>query len=390
MKKIFLIFTCISMLLMMASCGGETGGNQKDTPSTQTEDTTGVVDPPEETTAGTPEDTGGGDLGTSEYDKNDPDSILAALETALKSAGKTLESGAEALIRDIGESYDAYKEQQPSVEAFYTGAIENAEKLYADIGDMVVDYFRCVAAHGLDEYKVWDRAMEDLYDVWDDGMEDYYDSWTDSFEDLYNKCGRIIEDEADDLQYNEYSDNWSKNYDAYSNAWSEMYDAYSDAWSDIYDRYSAVWSGFYDGKTDVDAILKEAVESGSQEGSMTPPTTEPSPETTPPDTAPEETAPPDTAPEDTGAPPVDGIRPEFKKAMDEYEAFYREYVDFMKRYQESDYSLSMLSDYLSMLERLENAENALGNMREGEMSSEELKYYGEVTLRIAGMLEEIV
>ncbi len=129
----------------------------------------------------------------------------------------------------------------------------------------------------------------------------------------------------------------------------------------------------------------------------TPPDTTPE-ETVPPDTIPEETTPPDTTPPDTApedtqpvdtAAPADGIRPEFKKAMDEYEAFYREYVDFMKKYQGSDDPLSMLTDYFSMLERLANAEKALSDMREGEMSTEELKYYTEVTLRIAEMLEEV-
>lgn len=43
------------------------------------------------------------------------------------------------------------------------------------------------------------------------------------------------------------------------------------------------------------------------------------------------------------------IRPEFKEAMDNYEAFFDEYCEFMKKYNESDDTTSLLADYASYM-----------------------------------------
>lgn len=42
---------------------------------------------------------------------------------------------------------------------------------------------------------------------------------------------------------------------------------------------------------------------------------------------------------------VDGMRPEFKEAMDAYEAFFDDYCDFMKKFNESPDDLSLLGEY---------------------------------------------
>lgn len=39
---------------------------------------------------------------------------------------------------------------------------------------------------------------------------------------------------------------------------------------------------------------------------------------------------------------VDGLRPEFKEAMDSYEAFYDEYCAFMKKYMKNPTDLKLL------------------------------------------------
>ena len=49
---------------------------------------------------------------------------------------------------------------------------------------------------------------------------------------------------------------------------------------------------------------------------------------------------------------ANGLRPEFKDAMDSYEAFFDEYVAFMNKYAESDGSdLALLSDYTSYVSK---------------------------------------
>ena len=41
---------------------------------------------------------------------------------------------------------------------------------------------------------------------------------------------------------------------------------------------------------------------------------------------------------------VDGMRPEFKEAMDSYEAFYDEYCDFIKKYNDNPSELKYYLD----------------------------------------------
>ena len=77
-----------------------------------------------------------------------------------------------------------------------------------------------------------------------------------------------------------------------------------------------------------------------------------------------------------------GIRPEFKKAMDEYEAFFDEYVEFMITFQESDDVAGMMGEYNSMMMQYVETMGALEDIDESELSDEEALYYAEVMLRI--------
>lgn len=83
---------------------------------------------------------------------------------------------------------------------------------------------------------------------------------------------------------------------------------------------------------------------------------------------------------ETAAASTGGIRPEFKEAMDSYEAFFDEYIEFMESYDENDAAMllksaSMLSQYAKTMDKMEK-------MGEEEMSAEETAYYIEVTARI--------
>ncbi len=86
-----------------------------------------------------------------------------------------------------------------------------------------------------------------------------------------------------------------------------------------------------------------------------------------------------TAAEATGA----GIRPDFKEAMDSYEAFIDEYIAFMKKYQNASATemLGMLSDYTDYLEKYGEAAAKMQEW-EGDLNDEEMKYYLEVMTRI--------
>ena len=75
-----------------------------------------------------------------------------------------------------------------------------------------------------------------------------------------------------------------------------------------------------------------------------------------------------------------GIRPEFKEAMDSYEAFFDEYIEFLENYDAND--ISMLLEYTSFLTQYSDTMNKLDDIDESELSPEENAYFIEVMLRI--------
>ena len=84
-----------------------------------------------------------------------------------------------------------------------------------------------------------------------------------------------------------------------------------------------------------------------------------------------------------------GLRPEFKEAMDSYEAFYTEYCEFMKEYSENPTDLKLLAQYANMLVKAEEMNEAFEAWDEDDLNSEELQYYLDVNHRVMKILVEI-
>ena len=86
---------------------------------------------------------------------------------------------------------------------------------------------------------------------------------------------------------------------------------------------------------------------------------------------------------------INGMRPEFKDAMDSYERFFNEYCDFMKEYNSSNDPTSLLSDYISFMSHYNEAMAKLDEISNDELNTAELIYYTEVMARINQKLLEI-
>lgn len=86
----------------------------------------------------------------------------------------------------------------------------------------------------------------------------------------------------------------------------------------------------------------------------------------------------------------EGIRPEFKEAMDSYEKFFDEYVEFMKKYMDSDDAAGMMGDYADYLDKYTDTMEKMDALGEEEMSKEEALYYAEVTTRITEKLADVI
>lgn len=79
---------------------------------------------------------------------------------------------------------------------------------------------------------------------------------------------------------------------------------------------------------------------------------------------------------------VDGMRPDFKEAMDAYEAFYDEYCDFMVKYNNNPSDFTLILEYTQMLSRLAEMDSSFEAWDESEMNDAELKYYLAVNNRV--------
>lgn len=102
------------------------------------------------------------------------------------------------------------------------------------------------------------------------------------------------------------------------------------------------------------------------------------------DTTKETEPPATTQPEE-----LSGIRPEFKEAMDSYEAYIDEYCEFMKKYKANPTDLTLLQEYPTILAKYSEMSEAFESWKGKEMSKEELAYYSEVTSRVMQKLLEV-
>ena len=78
---------------------------------------------------------------------------------------------------------------------------------------------------------------------------------------------------------------------------------------------------------------------------------------------------------------VDGMRPEFKEAMDSYEAFFDEYCDFMEAYNTSGNTAGMLDEYAKFLSQYTDTMEKFDAWEE-DLNDTELTYYIQVQNRI--------
>ena len=85
-----------------------------------------------------------------------------------------------------------------------------------------------------------------------------------------------------------------------------------------------------------------------------------------------------------------GLRPNFKKAMDDYEAFMNEYVEFMKKYSANPSDTSLLKDYTNYMTKYSKAMESFEKWDEEDMNDAETKYYLEVQTRVNNKLLEVL
>lgn len=121
----------------------------------------------------------------------------------------------------------------------------------------------------------------------------------------------------------------------------------------------------------------------SDTGTSEPATTEPSTETT----APSESSSTETKPNDTEL--VDGMRKDFKDAVDSYEAFMDEYVAFMKKYSDNPSDVGLLADYTKYMSKYADMVEKFDKWESEDLNDAELAYYIDVQARVSKKLLDV-
>lgn len=111
----------------------------------------------------------------------------------------------------------------------------------------------------------------------------------------------------------------------------------------------------------------------------------------PADTAENEPVLPDTAPETDTSDSANetGLRPDFKAAMDSYEAFMGEYCDFMAAYSANPSDLTLIGKYATYLEKYTKLAEDFDKWNSEDMNAAEVAYYTEVQARVSKKLLEV-
>ena len=104
-------------------------------------------------------------------------------------------------------------------------------------------------------------------------------------------------------------------------------------------------------------------------------------------TAPSESSSTETKPNDTDL--VDGMRKDFKDAMDSYEAFMDEYVAFMKKYSDNPSDVGLLADYTKYMSKYADMVEKFDKWESEDLNDAELAYYIDVQARVSKKLLEV-
>lgn len=311
------------------------------------------------------------------------------VSTDVENTISAIKSEYEKLVTKI-DTYEKYLENTDKVETFYKQVYEYTKYLCIKMREYSINYAEEIMASDKsndDKYK----DFEELYDcIYDDAGDDIYDAIYDGIlDDIYDDFYDGILDDAYDngAPYDEWSNARSDEYDWWSDTRSDVYDEWSDFRSDVYDFWSDMRSELWDDdieraeekivdfREDVEKIKSKGIQSEDQ-------------------TSNEERS--DSTSEDTESKDadeneelVDGMRPEFKEAMDSYEAFYDEYCDIMKKYAENPSDMKLLADYTDMLTKAAEMAEKFDAWENSDMNSAELKYYLDVNNSVTQKLLEV-
>lgn len=94
-------------------------------------------------------------------------------------------------------------------------------------------------------------------------------------------------------------------------------------------------------------------------------------------------------PQKNDAKSADGLRSDFKAAMDSYESTMNEYVEFMKKYKANSSDAELISEYADYMQKYADTTNKFQSWKSNNLNNAELSYYLAVQTRVTKKLAEV-
>ena len=373
MKKIMALLLVIMLVVSVTAC--------KDTEISEevikltvmtTEENQDMELPEQDTDVSTVENADGESVETMEEDSNAGDTLESQIEKDVEATLTALYDEWELLDENIYD-FQSYLDYADVIKSFYEKTEQVSEELCLRMSQYSIAYAEQIL--GMDE------STDDMYDeieiiydcVYDDMGDEIYDNIYDGMlEEMYDSYyDGVLDEQPDDVKYGTWSEARSDEYKMWSECRSNTYGQWSDFRSDVYGFWSDLRSELYnddlEGAWDEVDDFRKDVEKQTERKEQKEETT-----TT------------------AAMPESDGMRPEFKEAMDSYEKFFDDYVAFMKAYEESEDTMSMMAEYSAMMIQYADTMTKLQEIDQSALSVEETKYYTEVMLRINQKLLEVL
>ena len=388
-RKIIIAILIFCMLISTVACsnGGElptdrgavTEGNEKTESKTETTEADNNFDSNEKD--------------NTDLEKETIDTGLDELEelvmTDVESVIEALSEEYESLLTEI-DTYEKYLKNTDSMEDFYKKIYTETRSICIRLRDYSINYAKTILASDKsfdDKYDELDEIYDCIYeDAGDEIYDEVYDGILDeAYDDIYNG---ILDDAYGDAEYKEWSRVRSNEYECWSDCRSNVYEEWSDCRSDVYEFWSdvrgAIWSDdiekAYKKIDDFVEDIEKIKNKNNDKADITIETTKLVDE--------EVNDKINDEPIKDKAELVDGMRPEFKEAMDSYEVFYEEYCKVIKKYKNSPTDLTILAEYTGLMQKSVEMSKRFEAWDEGELNDAELKYYLEVNGRVTKMLLE--
>ncbi len=309
------------------------------------------------------------------------EALESLIMTDVKTTISELEAEYDSMISGI-TNYEEYLKNVSAIEDFYGKVSNTSYQLSIKLREYSVSYAELVINSGKSFNDICDD-LDGIYDcIYDDAGDELYDGIYDGIlDDMYDDFySGVIDDAMDDYPYKQWSKVSSDAYDIWSDTSSDCYDHWSDMCSDVYDFWSDISDDYYDEgpekaketiadfKADIQRII------GKTSGEAT--------------TVSVKTTVRNAAENKTEA-LVDGMRPDFKAAMDSYESFMNDYVDFMKKYNNNPSDPELLSEYADFMHKYSDFVEDFEKWEDEEMNNAEAAYYIDVQARVNKKLLEI-